>query len=182
MKLLHGIDVIARHLGRFFGRAAEWTMFGMTLLITADILGRSLLGKSTLVAAELSGYALVAIVCLALAYTQRSGGHIEITLLTRQLPQKMQELLKLATLSLSVAFMIWFTYATCIPVILKYSQHVRSITFLATPMWIPYLLIPIGLGMMTLELLVELMSKLVAVARGSTDTEAKIAEGRQGGW
>jgi len=49
--------------------------------------------------------------------------------------------------------------------VLNFTQKTTSITSLYTPMWIPYLFVPVGSGMLTLALLTELISKIRSLRR-----------------
>ena len=160
MKLTHYFALFSKYLYRISAVSGQVLIFGMTLLITVDVLGRATIGKSTLVATEISGYSLVAIVFLGLAYTLRTERHVRIELLTRRLSPKRQQQLEIAVLILSMVFIAWFTWTTTGPVILNYIQQHISITYLHAPMWIPYLFIPVGAGMLAIGLLIEIIGKL----------------------
>lgn len=133
----------------------------MTLLTTVDVLGRAG-GKPTYVADEMSGYALVAIVFLGLGYTQRKGGHIQIIILARRLSQRKRQLLDIAILTVVLIFISWVTWHTAGPVIQNYVLNATSLTMVATPLWIRWLFIPLGLGILTIELMVELIKAIGA--------------------
>ena len=160
MKFTYYIDIFSKHLFRISAVSGQILIFGMTMLITVDVLGRATIGKSTLVATEISGYALVAIVFLGLAYTLRTERHVRIELLTKRLPPKRRQQVDIAVLILSMVFISWFTWATMGPVILNYIHHHVSITFLHAPMWIPYLFVPVGAGMLAIGLLIEIIGKI----------------------
>jgi TRAP-type C4-dicarboxylate transport system permease small subunit len=141
----------------------------MTGLITVDVLGRYLFDRPTYIADELSGYMLVAITFLGLACTQKAGKHIEITAIIGWLPRKLQVYIKLVTLAVAMGYFTWFTWATSSPVIQNFSMKSTSLTFLHTPLWIPYLLIPIGSVMLVLQLLVDIV-KQIATIKSYEDT------------
>ena len=160
MKLTYHFGIFSKYLYRVSAVSGQVLLLGMTLLITVDVLGRATLGKSTLVSTEISGYALVAIVFLGLAYTLRMERHVRIELLTRNLSPRKQQQLEIAVLILSMVFIAWLAWATCGPVVLNYIQRHTSITYLHTPMWIPYLFVPVGTGMLAIALLIEVIGKL----------------------
>ena len=134
-------------------------VFLMTLLISVDVLGRAV-RKPTYVAIEMSGYLLVGIVFLGLAYTQRRGQHISIVMLTDKLPLEKRRALKIATLILSAIFIIWLTWFTFGPVLQNYRLKAISLTLVHTPLWIPYAFIPLGLGMLAIELISEIIEEI----------------------
>jgi TRAP-type C4-dicarboxylate transport system permease small subunit len=135
----------------------------MTLLITIDVIGRTLFAKSTLVADELSGYMMVAIVFLGLAHTLKADKHITVEIITSRLPDEKRQKLEVIVFILSAAFMAWLTWSTWYPVVKN--LHTQSITSLHAPMWIPYLLVPVGSAMLTLAFLIEAVRKMKRLRR-----------------
>ena len=140
--------------------AGQILILGMTLLITVDVLSRAIIGKSTLISFEVSGYALVAIVFLGLAYTLRMGRHIKIEILTRHFSRRWQLRLEVVVVIICIIFIAWLTWITWSSVATNYTQKMTSITTLHTPMWIPYFFVPLGSGMFTLALVIELVGKI----------------------
>ena len=165
-KVLSSVRSWNDHVSREAGKVITFAMFG---LITVDVLLRATTGKSTLIASEVSGYMLVALAILSLAHVQHSEGHVGIDLLTRLLPTQPREWLKLAVLSVSVVYVVWFINVTWSPVAYNYVRGVKSITILATPMWIPYLFVPVGGAM----LLVELVAQTIRQARLCLSTRSR---------
>ncbi|MBU2535193.1 MAG: TRAP transporter small permease [Chloroflexi bacterium] len=140
--------------------AGQILILGMTMIITVDVLARATIGKSTLISFEVSGYTLVAIVFLGLAYTLRMGRHIKIEILTRHLSDRWQLRLEIVVFIICIIFIAWFTWITWSSVATNYAQKMTSITTLHMPMWIPYFFIPVGSGMLALALVIELVGKI----------------------
>lgn len=163
--LLDVIESISRVIGSVSGTIGGFIIFAMTMLITIDVLGRYLFSKPTMVATEISGYMLVGITFLGLAFTQRQGRNVEIIMLTQKLSKKLQKQIRTVNLVVSVAVALWLTWATTTPVIENYTFHRISITELRTPMWIPWLMVPAGAFMLTIELVVELYKEIVSLRK-----------------
>ncbi len=75
------------------GMVAGAAVFGIMWLIDANILMRKLFNEPVTGTLEITEGALVLIIFLGLAYTQRRRGHIRVTLLTRYFPQSLRDLL-----------------------------------------------------------------------------------------
>lgn len=133
---------------------AAFVLFMMTLLVTGDVIGREF-GHSTGVAHEISGYCLVVIVFLGLAYTLRVGKHVEVSVVTAKLPQRARRWLKIATSFVSMAFIVWLLWFTLQHAIRSYALKSVSMTPLRVPLWPLEMLLPIGLGLLTLAIMVE---------------------------
>jgi TRAP-type C4-dicarboxylate transport system permease small subunit len=115
---------------------------------------------TTGIATETSGYALVAITFLGLAYAQKMGRNIRVEFITKRLSPRRSDQLHITTLGLFSLFAIWFTYFTSGPVAYNYTNQTISPTVMHTPMWIPYLFVPLGSFILSLELIVELINKV----------------------
>ena len=131
----------------------------MVLLITSDVLGRYFLGKSTLIANEVSGYLLVALACIGFTWTQKRGKHIRVSVLTRRFPQRIRRCLSVVVFIVSIVFIGWLAWCTTIPVVKGYAMGIKSLTSLHTPMWIPYMFVPLGLCLLVIYLLGQLVRR-----------------------
>ena len=167
------------YIGSYGGAAA---VLIMTLLITVDVLGRFFLGQSTGVANEISYYLLAAVIYLGLVHTQRRGKHIRVTILTDRLSTRKRQLVEMLLVTGTSVFMGWLTCLSIFPVMDSYSGNVTSVTPLNTPLWIPRLLLPVGLGMFTIELTINAVKLIQARFFGRASGEeiqipSHIAEG-----
>lgn len=153
-RLLANIEWLSNRCSSAGGAVAASGLFVMTLLVTVDVIGRKL-GHATGIAQEVSGYILVLIIFLGLAYTLREGAHISIELVTSRIPQVMRKWLKVITSFLGMGFSVWLMWYTTRLVITLYTQGSTSMTHLHAPMWPLQMLVPIGLGLFALAILVE---------------------------
>ena len=134
-------------------------LFLMTGLIALDVFTRALLGRSTMISQEMSGYLLVAIAFLGLAHTLREGRHITVEILTSKLSPHRRRQLEIIVSLVCIVFMAWLTWTTWSPFADTYATGQRSVTPLQMPMWIVYFFVPFGSGMLTLGLVIELLRK-----------------------
>ena len=139
---------------------ASLVLFLMTLLITVDVIGREL-GHDTGIAHEISGYCLVAVIFLGLAYAMKQGKHIEISLLTDRLPQATRWWLRIVTSTLGMAFIGWLFWFTLKHVMRSYALGSVSMTPLRVPLWPVQMLLPLGLALLGLAILLHII-KLIA--------------------
>lgn len=155
---MHYLDAVSKYLSRVSAVMGQVIIAIMVLLITVDVLGRSIIMKSILISTEVSGYALVALAFLGLAHTERAGSNIEISILTKKFPPSVQKKLQLVVSAVSTLFMAWLAWITMGPVIDNFNNNVTSITILHVPMWILYFVIPIGYAMLTILMVNEVVS------------------------
>jgi len=143
------------------GNAISMILLGIvTSLITIDVFGRFVIGKSTLIANEVSAFMLIAMVYMGLAYVQRKRKHLQVRILTSHLPQKINRLIRVIVLIITIIFVSYLAVLQMNFVIRNYSLGVRSLGIARIPLWIPYAFVPLGIIMYSLEVLVELIETI----------------------
>ena len=128
----------------------------MTALVTVEVLGRNLLNVSTLVADEMAGYLLVTITFLGLGATLRTGGFIRIDTYLRRARGRGRSALDAVIYALAVGYtavLIWYCGRLAWD---SYRFGSTSISITRTPLWIPQLVMVIGLAALLLELVAGL--------------------------
>ncbi|RMG50359.1 MAG: TRAP transporter small permease [Gammaproteobacteria bacterium] len=131
-------------------------------LITVEIVLRTLLKTSTLVADEYSGYLMVAVVFFGMAWTLRTDGHIRIGLLTSRLPEGWQKALDLLAHLFVLAFCLYFLMHTGLMVEDTRALDMRADSIAETPLWIPQLSMLAGLVLLTLQVCAEILRRLLS--------------------
>ncbi|MFP4213557.1 MAG: TRAP transporter small permease subunit [Desulfohalobiaceae bacterium] len=132
----------------------------IVLLIVVEIFLRTFLGFSTMVSSEFSGYLLVGVVSLGLAYTLQHEAHIRITLIWGNLPQKWQTRLDILVACTSILITCFALYHSILLVKDTYSLGMTADTMAKTPLWIPQAAIPAGLAMLLLQLINFILRRL----------------------
>lgn len=135
----------------------------MTALIVADVIGRHF-GRSVLVANELSGYALVALIFGGLAYTEAGGRHIAITTAVELLPLGARRVVDRVVLGFATVFTAWLAWFSLLPARQDFEMGTRSIAGSGVPLWVPEALIPLGLALLAIEMALRLADSLRTVA------------------
>ena len=173
------LDRLIGYFSTAGGAVAAASVLAMVLLVTANIVMREFF-SSLIWVPQVVGYLMVGVVFLALGDTMRAGRHIKIDLITKRFPRRVQDTLEVATLGVAAGLVSFFTWHGTITV-LRTQQYGRKDSFgvLLTPLWLPELALPIGLGVLGLVLVAMLARKIYAVARrsGTTVEERQEAEG-----
>jgi len=164
------LEVIARWAARLSGIGSAITVLAMTVLITVDVLGRYLFNKPTQISVEVSGYLLVALVFLGLAYTEGRDRHIVLTFLTDTFPLRLRWAISFVGSIVSIVFSAWLVWLTAQPVIQDYALGSISLTGLRTPQWVPESLIPVGFALLTVQLLTKFICETARQEIDSTSS------------
>lgn len=161
MRIARGANGFFQHLVNattLSGRTiAELGVLALIALIVVDVVGRYVFLKPTKVADELGAYMLVGITYFGAAYTLRKGMHIKVTILVDRLSARMRRWLTLLMDSLGLFLVVLLTWQSTKLMMMSLSTDTRSVSVLRTPMFIPELLVPIGLGIFSLEILRQLI-------------------------
>lgn len=128
----------------------------MMLLFTAHVVGRYVFNAPILGTPEVGGYLLGIVTFLGLAYTLRSGAHIRIDVVTTRLPQRAKQVLEVITSFISFYVVVVFVYVGVNLVLDSYRLHAIGWAALKLPLFIPQILLPLGLCVLGLELFVHI--------------------------
>ncbi len=146
---------------------AGWCSAGMIVAavgITCQMIFiRFVMNGSTVWQTEAVIYLVVAATLIGLPYVQRLRGHVNVDLVPLALPPRARMVLALVTLSVSiliVAVMLFYGYEYWH---FAWDRGWRSDTVWGVRLWIPYLSIPIGFGLLLLQLIADFVAVVIGV-------------------
>lgn len=142
------------------GYLAGITVFGLTLLISAGVFSRRVLGAPILALDEVSGYCLLAIVFLGLAHTMKAGGHIRADIVLDHVPAGVRGGLELLATLLAFLFALALLVGNWALVAEYYGHGTLSFKYLQIPLWIPGSLLVVGVALLVLQLLAQLLRQV----------------------
>lgn len=158
-------DGVTRTIG-WISTIAGWiaaTMIVVAVGITCQmIFVRFVLNGSTVWQTEMVIYLVIAATLIGLPYVQKLRGHVNVDLIPIALKPGPRRVMFYCTLSVSTLIIgvmafygaeFWYT---------AWSRGWRSDTVWGVRLWIPYLSIPVGFGLMALQMI----SDIWAVAKG----------------
>jgi C4-dicarboxylate transporter DctQ subunit len=113
---------------------------------------------------EYTCYAFVLIVSWGLNYVLKVGAHVNVDLVIRWLPPKVAAGIDLVNHVLGVACLVLLTYLTWGMCIAAFELQLHS-KVTQVSLGFVYLILPIGFGLFTLELIVETVRKVQGVIK-----------------
>jgi TRAP-type C4-dicarboxylate transport system permease small subunit len=148
---------------------AGWNYIACALFITADILGRNLLGVSSAATVEVTGYMLAGGIAWALAHTLARGAHIRVDVWVNRLPLRLRAVLHLFALLLLGAFAAFCAWAawSLVDESLLFDAHDNSA--LRVPLVLPQGVWLIGLLVFCATILVFALDAVLLLAAGRTE-------------
>lgn len=142
------------------GWMAAAMILGAVFLTCQMIFVRFVLNASTVWQTEVVVYLMVGATLVGLAFVQKQKGHVNVDLLKLSLSPKAGRYLDIVTHSaaivvIAVCFFYGYEFWH-----LAQSRGWTSDTVTAVPLWIPYLALPVGLGLMLLQLIADFLDVL----------------------
>lgn len=132
---------------------------------------RYFLNASTVWQTEIVVYLMIASTLLGLPYVQLLKGHVNVDLVPILLPPVPRKLLMMTSLAAGAVVLAVVAFYGGELTYVAFSRNWTSDTITAVPLWIPYLSMPIGFGLFTLQLLVDLL-EIASTPAGDINLEA----------
>ena len=136
-------------------------VFIMSILITIEILGRYFFGFSLLIVDEWSGYLLVMVTFLGLAYTMQTRGFLQIEFLLNRLSYRKRHLFNLFLILLALVYSFIIGWKLVLYTWSNYSAGIVSVSISQTPLYIPQLFMPLGMALLILQLINEAIRSIL---------------------
>jgi len=124
---------------------------------------RYVLNGSTIWQTEAVIYLVIGATLIGLPYVQRLRGHVNVDLIPLSLPYRARYVLAMITSVLSIgiiSIMLWYGYDYWH---FAWERGWRSDTVWGVRLWIPYLALPIGFGLLLLQLIADLVAVLLGI-------------------
>jgi len=160
MDLLKWMDKQIDRVARVSMEIAVYCLFVMVLLINVEVLGRYFFNFSTLIADEYGAYLFAWCSFLGFAQSFRNGNFLRVDVFIKRLPHPYFKYFHLLACSLGFVFSVTITYEVAK---LPYSNYIfgsNSTQPSNTPLFIPQLVLPIGMASMAIVFLNEIAGSL----------------------
>ncbi|MES0826425.1 TRAP transporter small permease [Ruegeria sp. SCP11] len=146
---------------------AGWCSAGMIVAAVAItcqmIVVRFVLNGSTIWQTEAVIYLVIAATLVGLPYVQRLRGHVNVDLIPISLAPRARFFMAILTSVLSIAIvsvMLFYGYEYWH---FAWERGWKSDTVWGVRLWIPYLSIPVGFGLLLLQLIADLVAVLLGI-------------------
>lgn len=137
----------------------------LTLLVTLEVVSRSLFNVSFHMVEEVTGYLVIALTLLGAGLSLRDGTLFRVAFLFDKLPPTARPALMAVFSLLGVGMCGVLIWQTCRLVASSYARGNVAPTVLMTPLWIPQMLLPFGLAVIAVFLIEQLWRQRQAYRR-----------------
>lgn len=135
------------------GILAGATTLVLMVMVTGGVVARRVFHAPLLFVEEVSGYLVLAIVFLGLAYTLKDGGHIRVDVVFGRLGGAARRATQAACLVVALAWAGFVVAGTWRLLEEYYTQRVLSFAYLQTPLWIPGAVMVAGAVLLVLQVI-----------------------------
>lgn len=153
-----------RAASRLTGVIAALLIAAAVLVICDMVVERYLLNHTTIWQIDVVTYCIVAATFVGSPYVLMHRGHVNVDILPLWLNLRPRFWLAVGTMTLSIAFVATLWWLTSRFWYESYTENWKSNTVWRARLWIPYLSMPVGLGL----LLLQYVAELLALATGRT--------------
>jgi TRAP-type C4-dicarboxylate transport system permease small subunit len=145
-------------LSRVAGVAAA-LLIGFAVLVICDmVIERYFLGRTTVWQIDVVTYCIVAATFVGSAYVLMTRGHVNVDVLPLHVGPRMRYWLAVITTLVALSFCVVLFVLCTLYWHEAWSKNWRSDTIWRARLWIPYLSMPIGLGLLVLQYVAEFIS------------------------
>jgi TRAP-type C4-dicarboxylate transport system permease small subunit len=156
------LDRPLSRVSRWGGNLGAVLIVVTAAIITMNCIARYVFNWPLMFVDEYSCYMLVALVYLGLGATLRAGKHVYVDMFVGKLPAPLQRAMSIATMGLGIlplAIMSWYSWKSFWSI---YTGNIVSLTPLQTPLWVPYLMVAVGLTIFLLDMIAVVGTKLTS--------------------
>ncbi|MEA2984588.1 MAG: hypothetical protein QOD94_842 [Alphaproteobacteria bacterium] len=153
---IRGVTMISRACGIF----AAALIAASVIIVCQMVIVRYVLNQTTIWQTDFVTYSLVGATFIGASYLLLSRGHVNVDVLPLYLGRKGRYRLALASMLMALAFCLVMTFLTAQFWLEAWENNWRSDSMWRARLWIPYASMPIGMGLLSLQYIVELI-KLV---------------------
>jgi TRAP-type C4-dicarboxylate transport system permease small subunit len=146
-----------RALSRAAGVAAAFMIAAAVLVICDMVVERYVFNRTTVWQIDVVTYCIVAATFIGSAYVLMLRGHVNVDILPQRLGRRARFALALFTMLVSIAFCVALLYLCTKFWHEAYEGNWKSNTVWRARLWIPYLSMPVGLGLLVLQYVADLL-------------------------
>jgi TRAP-type C4-dicarboxylate transport system permease small subunit len=149
-----------RMINRIIVLLSSVALVAASVVLTYSVASRYFLHLSTDWQDELSVFLIVGAVFMSSAAIQERRGHVAIEAITGLLPASVNHVRQIVVDGASLAFCGYFAWKSWLLFAEAWTENYHSESTWGPPLWIPYLLMTVGVTLLSLQLLMQIVVAL----------------------
>ena len=166
MRNFNNIAKKIEKISDILGFMAFVLIIALTVLISIEVVCRSVFNVSTLIADEYSTYFMAGISFLGLSFVLKRDGHIKVKILSSKLSKKNRKILDSLCCIVAIIFLIYFSIYSFRFFIESYICNMTAQTPSETPLFIPRSLIFIGILSLIFQFIARIIHNINEITNG----------------
>ncbi|MCW5693897.1 MAG: TRAP transporter small permease [Pseudolabrys sp.] len=151
---------IVRWMSVALGLFAASLTAAAVVIVCQMVFVRYVLNQTTIWQTDFVTYSLVAATFLGSPYVLLTKGHVNVDVLPIYSGPRVRWWLAFLAVTVSLAFVLVMTWLTASFWLESYQNNWRSDSMWRARLWIPYMAMPVGLGILSLQYIVDLIDLL----------------------
>ncbi len=147
-------------LSELGGNLSAMLLWIIAVIVTYEVTARYLFNAPTTWVQETSVYLWMGVGLLGAACALKSDSHFGITIFVDKLSAKNRRKIQLVSHLAGFAYSLTFVYQGFLQTKLSYDLEDISTGLMATPLWIPWMLMPIGGTLLALQFINKIAEEL----------------------
>jgi len=143
------------------GTVSAASLLFLLLLVSWGVFSRYILRSPSLIALEISGYTMVLLTFLPAGYLAYKNQHVSSEFFVSKLSQRGKQIAKFISNLFVLLYCVIIFYEGIKSVIIMYQGSFRSTTLLNFPTWVVYLLIPLGISFLILQIATNIIKPIL---------------------
>ena len=167
-------------VNRLAGLAAGLILLAMVFMIGREAIGRYFFGAPTAWVVELSGFLLVGIVFMGGGYILQEGAHLRVDIFYTRFSPRNRARVDVLGYLLALPFLGFMEWQSALLAWEAFASGERSM-IMRWPLYLPELFVPLGVGLLLLQVGIQLLRTLAALRSPSEPTGPAVPSRRVGG-
>jgi len=164
LKFWHGIGKAIDWCCNFAHLMGEIVNALLLLIITYEVVARYVFNNPPIWAEEISCYLFIFMVWIPLGGILKGNHNIALDIVINKISPKNKNRVELINLFVGLLFCFILAWYGVKYSFFQYSFDFRSSTLLAVPLWIPYLIIPFGAFLISLQYVVKITKNIYSLS------------------
>lgn len=139
--------------------------FFLAIIILYNVILRYIFNKPTFWCEEVSSSMLIAITWFSAPEILRRGQHIRFDLFFDKLSEKGRGVVEIFLFMIGVIFCAILTWQGSLATYIVFIKHMSTPTVLGTPLFIPYLFLPLGAAFLAFHLLIKIVEDVKSISK-----------------
>jgi len=157
MSLFSNVKSAVGRLAGWGAKASQLVLISATFIIFYDVVMRYAFNRPTTWALEISEYMLVFMTFVGAAQIQKQSAHIRMDYFYNKFSDRMRHYLVIFFNLLAFIFILLIFLTSVKMVLIAHQYGSKSSSLLGTPLFIPYAIVPFGMGLLLLQNIVDLI-------------------------